>query len=104
MKENYKKIKCDLCGKSLFYTERKDFRDNVDWVDTNGKVIEGWQCGLKDIKFTTNQEDGYPSEPYISKTYIDICPDCYKKYLELFPIVAYGAQGCNTFKFRDENK
>lgn len=76
--------------------------------------IEKWICDIKDCKknahksdktiqviFHTEQTEGTSSDPYLSSEKIDLCEDHIAKVLDGNYIHAHGAQGNNTFYFKD---
>lgn len=74
---------CDLCG-----TEIKS--SMVEKIETN-------------VLFTTEQTEGRPCKPYITKCSIDFCSKCFEEYKRTL-IMASGAQGRNDFRFRKSDK
>lgn len=57
------------------------------------------------VIFTTNQTDGYPSQPYLNDTNrLDMCDQCMDHVLKGNYIFAHGAQGFNTYYFKEPRK
>jgi len=52
------------------------------------------------VIFTTEQDEGRSTEPYLSDQNIDICKDCKKTVLEGKYIYASGAMGFNEYWFK----
>ena len=102
MREHYKHIECDLCGKSLDYTERKQYDGDILWIDRyTNKSIPSWKSIVIPVVFLTEQNEGYPCEnPYFSDETLDMCSECYQKFIESYPITAKGAQGYNKYEWR----
>lgn len=64
------------------------------------KIIREDYVGISvDVLFTTEQTEGYPTEPYIQTNPIDFCHKCFDKYKKSL-IMASGAQGRNSYRFR----
>jgi hypothetical protein len=72
------------------------------------------KCDIKDCKnttkvkalrihviFTTDQTEGRSKSPYLSLEEFDICENCYNKILSGKMIFAFGAQGYNTYYFKE---
>ena len=57
-----------------------------------------------DVIFTTEQTEGRGSAPYLSNQKMDICPTCLSRILEGNYLFAHGAQGHNTYYFKDNEK
>lgn len=53
------------------------------------------------VIFVTEQTEGQSCNPYLRTETFDICSNCYKKVLNGKSIFARGAQGYNTFYFKD---
>ena len=102
MKAAYRMIKCDLCGKTIEYRETI-FEKNIKWFDRfTDEEIKPWKPQTLTVVFKTDQNDGSGCKPYLSNENLDVCPECLEKLLDLYPIFGYGAQGYNTFKFRED--
>lgn len=57
------------------------------------------------VIFTTNQTDGYPAkENYFSSYKLDLCDECRSHLLNGHYIMAHGAQGHNTYYFKEPRK
>lgn len=83
MKEIIENIYCDICHEKA--TEHKNIQ----------------------IIFNTNQTDGYPCKPYIDDSHnwpLDLCDKCLKKILDGKYVFATGAQGYNTYYFKEKNE
>lgn len=105
MKNTYKMIKCDICGKTIEYREMKTYDNTSKWFDRyTDEEIKPWKPQNITVVFTTDQNDGSGCKPYLSNENIDLCPDCIEKLVNSYPVIGYGAQGYNTFKFRNEDK
>lgn len=101
MIEAFKKINCDLCGKAIEYRERPRYQGEPEWVDReSGETLPVWKSLTLPVVFLTEQNEGRSSKPYFDNAKIDVCPECYKRLLEEYPITGYGAQGYNTYKWR----
>lgn len=96
--QNYTEYTCDLCGKQIRVNIYKDYKNDITWrdIDTNDE-IKPWINKEFNAKFVTNQNDGFWSSPYFDVVELDICPECYKKLLENWPIVTKGTQGHNEY-------
>jgi len=53
------------------------------------------------IIFTTEQTEGRSTRNHICSQRVDLCPKCYAKVLEGNYIFAHGAQGYNTYYFKE---
>lgn len=53
------------------------------------------------VIFTTNTTDGRGCDPYLSIETFDICGVCFEFVLRGDAIFAHGAQGNNTYHFKD---
>jgi hypothetical protein len=73
-------IACDICGFS------------------GAAVAERKQIAVARM---TDTNDGCPCVPYLELLYLDLCPKCVKKITERQPLQAFGAQGLDTFKWRE---
>lgn len=76
------KVICDICKKEM------------------SKIHAHNQHTLTVI-FTTEQTEGQPVKPYLSAQKIDTCNHCEEIILSGKMVFAYGAQGHNTFFFKD---
>jgi len=56
------------------------------------------------VIFETNQTDGYPSKPYLSRQKLDLCAACLKEVYSGHYIFAHGAQGYNSYYFREKTE
>ena len=56
------------------------------------------------VRFTSNQTDGYPCEPYLELHKSDLCDVCYTRIIEGQPLSAHGAMGNNTYKWAQGEK
>jgi hypothetical protein len=54
------------------------------------------------VVFTTEQTEGRSTKPYISMQSMDICEKCLHKLIYEFPLLGQGAQGYNTYSWRDK--
>jgi len=103
MKTDFSYIKCDLCGKSLEYKEAKQYDNTIKWYDRKtDKEIKPWNHMSMPVVFLTEQNEGTSCKPYFDTARFDICPECYKKLLETYPITAKGAMGYNTYEWREK--
>ena len=103
MIESFKKIKCDLCGTSLEYKERKQYNNEFKWYDREtDKEIPVWKRPKLSVVFLTEQNEGTPTKPYFDIETLDLCPECYEKLITEYPIIARGAQGYNTYTWREK--
>jgi len=55
------------------------------------------------VIFQTEQTEGRNCKPYLSIVSIDLCSSCKEKVLNGNAIMAYGAQGFNSFIFKKNN-
>lgn len=96
-----RKTECDVCGKE---TEIKKIVRNdihrLDGIQVTEMLFP--TPNIISVVFTTNQTDGYPSEPYLSTERIDFCDECKKKIFEGKQLFAYGCQGYNTYYFKED--
>lgn len=100
MQETINQIKCDACGKELKY---KKILGKKVWYGLDGKEIKDkWISETFTVKFMTEQTEGTSTKPYLESCTLDLCPECYKKYIDNFPLKAYGAGGYNTYAWNDE--
>lgn len=84
MKYEIKMMKCDICHKE----------------DKQG--TDGWLYQCIPVVFHTEQNEGMGTTPYLdTKTYIDMCPECVKRFTDEYPLHAWGAQGYNTYKWKE---
>lgn len=79
-----KMVKCDICHRE----ERQDSK--------------GWLHQVIPVVFHTEQNEGTGTEPYLDSGYVDMCPECKKRFMEMYPLHGWGAQGYNTFKWKEE--
>jgi len=54
------------------------------------------------LVFYTEQTEGKGVAPYISNKKMEICQQCEHKLIDTLPIIAYGAQGYNEYKWRGQ--
>lgn len=86
---------CDICG-------RED-GDNDTWQSetfSDELLPKGWVHREIAVVFTTDQNDGSGADPYVDTVGVDMCPECYRRYIEKCPVKAVGAQGYNAYKWR----
>ena len=103
MRENFKSIKCDLCGKTLEYKEREQYHKDPLWIDRHtDKEVPQWKTVTMPVVFLTEQNEGTPCKPHFSNETFDMCPDCYQKFIDTYPITAWGAQGFNRYEWREK--
>lgn len=97
---NYTKMICDLCQKKVDIHIYTAF-SQVHWEEVDGDShheITPWKHIDLSVLFKTEQNEGTPCEPYFNINTLDICPECYDRLLNQWPIVAFGAQGYNTYE------
>lgn len=70
-------------------------------ADTNDSGFKK-DCALQ-VVFTTDQNEGRFTEPYLSKEKIDICCDCYANLLAGNYLFGSGAQGYNKYHFKRDD-
>lgn len=73
------------------YCDIDDCKSDADVTEERLQVI-----------FTTDQTEGRGTEPYLSNEGVDLCEKCLKKVLKGNYIFAHGAQGHNTFYFKNK--
>ena len=56
------------------------------------------------IVFTTERTEGRPFKPHFSNETLDLCDACFQRLIDEFPIYAHGAQGYNTYYFKERKK
>ncbi len=56
------------------------------------------------VRFTTEQNEGRSTTPYLSGEKLDLCDEHYQKYIDTLPLVGSGAMGFNDFYFSKETK
>ena len=66
------------------------------------KVSEDYQKRLVPIIFTTEQTEGRTVTPYLAINKLDICKEHYDHISKGNFIYAHGAQGYNTYYFKNE--
>lgn len=71
------KVLCDICG-------------------ADGAVKKSIQ-----VVFVTEQTEGRSCAPHLSEAPLDICNKCLRRLIESHPLRGEGAQGHNTYTFRD---
>lgn len=71
-------FRCDLCGTEMGHNEV-------------------FQAKLPVI-FTTEQNEGRPSKPYVQMEQLDLCRECLDRYIA---VAASGAMGVNDYRWRD---
>lgn len=75
-----------------------DIKDcGKDALEVGGTVA----CNLQVI-FTTDQTEGRSCKPYFSMYCLDLCPEHTENLFRGNYIHAYGAQGNNTFYFKNK--
>jgi hypothetical protein len=55
------------------------------------------------VIFTTDQTEGRSISPYLSREKVEICQDCMNKILQGNYLFAHGAQGYNTYYFKQSS-
>ena len=76
---------------------------------------EQWYCDIDDcneianikgqemqVVFFTDQTEGRSTKPYLYTVKMDICNSCLSKRHNGLDIIAVGAQGHNTYRFRKQ--
>lgn len=59
--------------------------------------------GDTSVVFTTNQDDGKSTNPYIELVELDMCSECEKYMIDHREMpLASGAMGYNTFEFKSQ--
>lgn len=61
---------CDLCGKKITNYNSSRSKRYID------------------VAYDFSLEDGCPCKRYVEREDVDMCDECYKKFLESYPIVA----------------
>ena len=69
-------VKCDVCGEVV--------------IGSNG------QTNIP-VAFITEQTEGRPVSPYLSYERIDICSECFKRFVNELPLRGAGAMGANSY-------
>ena len=87
--ERYIRRTCDMCGFEVL-------------------APEDYETSLKPrrlpVKFITEQTEGTSvDEPYIDMVNLNLCEECYKKFLDNYPIKAVGCRGYNEFYWNDKH-
>lgn len=101
MIKTFNSVTCDICKTTVYYYE-----ENYDcfamWVvlDT-GERITPWRSRTMNVKFLTDKGGQILVAPKFDKVEMDICPNCLKKLLDKWPIVAYGGQGHYQYELKD---
>lgn len=80
-------VNCDVCKSEILKEER-----DVDLV-----LAPGFQT-----IFITEQTEGSSCKPYLYMSHLDLCNNCNNKLLEGNYIWGHGAQGHNTYYFKDK--
>lgn len=73
---------CDIC--------KNEYEKDKIRIETRIQII-----------FTTEQTEGRGVSPYLTDKKIDICDVCFERILNGQAVFANGAQGCNTYYFRE---
>lgn len=98
MTHNFIRTTCDICGKSIEYHINSD----NEWIEYKTKnKVKPWPNFTCVVKFLTEQTEGTNCNPYFDTVQLEVCPECYNRMLNSWPITAYGAQGFNTYKLEE---
>ena len=54
------------------------------------------------VVFTTEQNEGRATTPYLSGEELDFCDKHYQRYIDTLTFRATGAMGYNDYEFQDE--
>ena len=52
------------------------------------------------VRFTTEQNEGRATPPYISGEELDFCKEHYQQYIDTLPLTGEGAMGYNKYTFK----
>lgn len=53
------------------------------------------------VVFMTEQTEGRPCKPHLTTESLDLCDGCLERVVDSYPLTAYGAQGSNTYEWRN---
>jgi hypothetical protein len=76
---------------------------DIKGCKNTSKTSEISQTTIQCIR-TTDMTEGRPCNRYLDRENIDICKKCYDKILHGAYVIAYGAQGYNTFELHEHYK
>jgi len=68
-----------------------DIRDCGKKADHKEKTLS--------VRFTTEQNEGRSTPPYLSGEKLDLCAEHYQKYIDTLPLTGSGAMGYNEYIF-----
>ena len=54
------------------------------------------------VVFYTEQTEGRSTTPYLTGVKLDFCKEHYQHYIDMFQFIATGAQGNNTYTFKEQ--
>lgn len=74
------------------------------FCDVCNKEKQETELAKQDIQciFTTEQTEGRPVKPYLSKQQIEICDSCYSHVLKGNYLYGNGAMGYNNYYFKED--
>lgn len=73
-------------------------------IDKCGRPANTKETFLFQIIFLIDQTEGRSVSPYLTRGQLHICKECLSLVLGGKAIFAHGAQGNNTYYFKEENK
>lgn len=89
-------VTCDICKRSINIVpdEKVTFRNHSGsertdkWIDADSRTyITAWDHISLTAVFHADQTEGRPCEPYFDSVSVDVCPECKKKLLEVWPVL-----------------
>lgn len=81
-------IKCDVCGVEVTRTKESEKLLGVSMP----------------VVFETEQDEGTPTKPYLTRQKMDICKRCYDDVIDQFTFRATGAMGYNEYHIFERKK
>lgn len=98
----FKQECCDVCKQLVV-------ESSIDTYDIRNKNVAGLERLLlgseheKEIfvVFKNEQTEGYPCKPYLSREKLIICPKCMDKMFNGKQLFGEGAQGNNSYYFKE---
>lgn len=93
---DYKKVECDICGKTMMAQQNKDIQKRIYSLE-DGYEVEEW---ILEQPITINRCRSGPTK--LTCVTMDICPECYRKMLDRWPITDSRFGEKNKYRFTKE--
>lgn len=96
--ERHNKIKCDICCKTVVV--KGDKKSGV-WFLKNGEETEPWELE-KPVTIKYDNDMFGPAK--LSFVTMDICPECYQRMIDCWPITISKFEEESKYKFTKESE